>query len=146
MLDDRECFEENKEEFRAALRGCGLVVDDDEQLFGYYKGVRNIGRSIAQIVATWSQLFQQLTEVFQEVSCQLSGLAIQEAMDFEEAMEELKTLAAEAQAKENCKSRVYPKGKKSSYPAARLWGCNRVYDQRAEIRKRHHKCIPRAPL
>ena len=146
MLDDRECFEEIKEEFRAALRGCGLVVDDDEQLFRYYKSVRNIGRSIAQIVATWSRLFQQLAEVFQELGRQLSGQAIQEVTDFEKTVEELKALAAEVQAKENHKPRAYLKGKKSPCRTAQLKGCNRMCDQRAEIRKRHHKCTPRAPL
>lgn len=146
MLDDRECFEEIKEEFRSALQGCGLVVNDDERLFECYKVIHDVSKGIAQIVAMWSQLFQQAIEVFQEVSRQLSGPAIQEVMDFEKAMEELKALAAEVQAKENYKPRVYPKGKKSSYPTTRLRECNRVYDQRAEIRKRHHKCMPRAPL
>lgn len=146
MLDDRERFEEIKEEFRSALRGCGLVVNDDERLFECYKAVYNVSKVIAQIVVTWSRLFQQVVEAFQEASRQLSGLAIQEAMDFEKAVEELKALATEAQAKENHKPRVYPKGKKSSYRAVRLRECNRTYDQRAEIRKRHHKCIPRASL
>lgn len=144
MLDDRECFEETKEEFRSVLRGCGLVVDDDEQLFQYYKVIRNVSKYIAQIVATWSQLFQQVVEVFQEVSCQLSGSAI-EVMDFEKVIEELEALVVEVQAKEGYKPRVYPKGKKISYPTARLRECNRVYDQRAAIRKRHRKRIPRAP-
>lgn len=144
MLDDRECFEEIKEEFRSALRGCGLVVDDDEQLFQYYKAVHNVSKYIAQIVVTWSQLFQQVVEVFQEVSRQLSDSAI-EVMDFEKAIEELEALLAEVQVKEGHKPRVYPKGKKISCPTARLRECNRVYDQRAAIRKRHHKCTPRAP-
>ena len=139
MLDDRDCFEEIKEEFRSALRGCGLVVDDDEQLFQYYKVVRNISKAIAQTVATWSQLFQQVVEVFQEVSRQLSG------SDIQEVMEELEALVAEVQAEESRKPRVYPKGKKVSCPTARLRECNRVYDQRAAIRKRHYKCTPRAP-
>lgn len=146
MLDDRERFEEIKEEFRSALRGCGLVVNDDEQLFKCYEAIHNVSKSIAQIVVTWSRLFQQIVEAFQEVSRQLSGLAVQEVMDFEKAMEELEALVAEAQVKENHKPRVYPKGKKSSCPTARLRECNRAYDQRAEIRKRHHKCVPRAPL
>lgn len=144
MLDDRECFEETKEEFRSALRGCGLVVDDDEQLFQYYKAVHNVSKYIAQIVATWSQLFQQVVEVFQEVSRQLSGSAI-EVMDFEKAIEELEALLTEVQAEESRKPRAYPKGKKISYSTARLRECNRVYDQRAAIRKRHYKCTPRAP-
>lgn len=139
MLDDRECFEETKEEFRSALRGCGFVVDDDEQLFQYYKAVHNVSKYIAQIVATWSQLFQQVVEVFQEVSRQLSDSAIQEVI------EKLEALVAEAQAKEGHKPRVYPKGKKISCSTARLRECNRVYDQRAAIRKRHYKCTPRAP-
>lgn len=144
MLDDQECFEETKEEFRSALRGCGLVVDDDEQLFQYYKAVHNISKAIAQIVATWSQLFQQVVEVFQEVSRQLSGSAI-EVLDFKKTIEELEALFTEVQAKESHKPRVYPKGKKISYTTARLRECNRVYDQRAVIRKRHYKCTPRAP-
>lgn len=145
MLDDREYFEEIKEEFRSALRGCGFVVDDDEQLFQYYKVVRNISKAIAQIVATWSQLFQQVVEVFQEISRQLSGSDIQEVMDFKKTIEELEALLAEVQAEESRKPRAYPKGKKIPYPTARLRECNRVYDQRAAIRKRHYKCIPRAP-
>lgn len=139
MLDDRECFEEIKEEFRSALRGCGLVVDDDEQLFQYYKVVYNISKAIARIMATWSQLFQQVVEVFQEVSRQLSDSAIQEVM------EKLEALVVEAQAEESRKPRAYPKGKKISCPTARLRECNRVYDQRAAIRKRHYKRTPRAP-
>ena len=139
MLDDRECFEETKEEFRSVLRGCGLVVDDDEQLFQYYKAVHNVSEYIAQIVVTWSQLFQQVVEVFQEISRRLSG------SDIQEVMEELEALLTEVQAKESRKPRVYPKGKKISYSTARLRECNRVYDQRAVIRKRHYKCTPRAP-
>lgn len=139
MLDDRECFEETKEEFRSVLRGCGLVVDDDEQLFQYYKAVHNVSKWIAQIVVTWSQLFQQVVEVFQEISRQLSG------SDIQEVMEELEALVAKVQAEKSHKPRAYPKGKKISYSTARLRECNRVYDQRAAIRKRHYKCTPRAP-
>lgn len=144
MLSDRECFEESKEEFRSALRGCGIAVNDDEQLFEYYKRVRNVGKCIAQIIVMWSQLFQQIVEAFQEVSRQLSGSAIS-MVDFAKAMEELKALVDEVQAKENHKPRTYSRGKKSCYPTTRLQKYNRVCDQRAMIRKRHHKCISRAP-
>lgn len=145
MLSDRECFEESKEEFRSALRGCGLVVNDDEQLFEYYKGIHNISKSIAQIVATWTELFQQVVEVFQELERQLSGSAIQEVVDFEKTIEELKALATEVQAEESHRPQVCPKGKKSSYPTIRLKECNRVCDSRKAIRKRHHRHTPRAP-
>lgn len=145
MLDDRECFEEIKEEFRSALRGCGLVVNDDEQLFEYYKYIHNISKGIAQIVATWSQLFQQVVEVFREVSRQLSGSAIQEVTDFEKAMEELKALVAKAQAEESRKPRAYPKSKKSFCRAAQLKEYNWMCDRRKDIRKRHHKHAPRTP-
>lgn len=144
MLSDRECFEESKEEFRSALRGCGIVVNDDEQLFEYYKHVHNVSKGIAQIVAMWSQLFQQVVEVFQEVSRQLSGSATS-MVDFVKAMEELKAMATEAQVQRSHKPRTYSRGKKSCYPTIRLQKCNRVCDQRAMIRKRHHKCISRAP-
>lgn len=139
MLDDRECFEETKEEFRSALRGCGLVVDDDEQLFQYYKVAHNISKAIAQVVATWLQLSQQVVEAFREASCRLSDSAIRKVI------EKLEALLTEVQAEESRKPRAYLKGKKISYSTARLRECNRVYDQRAVIRKRYYKCIPRAP-
>lgn len=146
MLGDRECFEESKEEFRSVLRGCGLVVNDDEQLFEYYKGIHSISKSIAAIVATWSELFQRIVEAFQEVSRQLSGQAIQEVMDFEKSVEELRALFNEAQkAEKRRKPRNRIRGKKSSYPVDQLWKCNRVCDHRRAIRKRHHKHTPRAP-
>lgn len=148
MLDDRECFEESKEEFRLALRVCGFVVDDDEQLFEYYKGIRNVSKGIAQIVATWSELFQQAAEVFREVGRQLFdsvASVVQETMDFEKVIEELKAMATETQTKESHRPQIRSKGKKSSYRTIRPKEYNRVRDCRKDIRKRRHNRAPRAP-